>query len=136
VTPRREADILVIDAMNVIGSRPTGWWRNRDGAVRSLARRLGALARSEGFSIVLVVDGYPVRGLPEGAHDGVEVVYARRGGRNAADDRIIEYLEQQPDPARIVVVTSDRLLAERASALGARVRGASWLLARLDELGA
>jgi predicted RNA-binding protein with PIN domain len=131
-----ETDILIVDAMNVIGSRPTGWWRDRDGAVRLLAKRLGRLVHVERPSIVLVVDGYEIRGLAAGTHDHVDVIYASRGGRNAADDRIIEYLEQRSDRARIEVVTSDRTLAERASALGARVRGASWLLTRLDELDA
>ena len=25
-----------VDAMNVIGSRPDGWWRDREGAIRRL----------------------------------------------------------------------------------------------------
>ena len=34
----------LIDASNVIGSRPDGWWRDRDGA----ARRLIAAVRAHG----------------------------------------------------------------------------------------
>ena len=31
---------LVVDAMNVIGTRPDGWWRDRDGAARRLIAAL------------------------------------------------------------------------------------------------
>ncbi|MBM3141325.1 MAG: NTP pyrophosphohydrolase, partial [Chloroflexi bacterium] len=31
---------LIVDAMNVIGSRPDGWWRDRPGAARRLVRAL------------------------------------------------------------------------------------------------
>src|SRR5687767_15566448 len=47
--PRMGADRrLVVDAMNVIGSRPTGWWRDRQGAMARLVDELsGYAARSE-----------------------------------------------------------------------------------------
>jgi predicted RNA-binding protein with PIN domain len=122
---------LVVDAMNVIGSRPTGWWRDRDAAVRLLVERLQALAASSGDQVTLVVDGRPQAELPEGDHGGVRVLYAPRAGRNAADDRIVRLLDAEPD-TRVEVITSDRGLAERAAARGATVRGASWLLDRLD----
>ena len=69
---------LVVDGMNVIGSRPDGWWRDRDGAVRRLLHRLVRLATSgdQAGDITLVLDGRPLEDLPEGAHDGVRVVYA------------------------------------------------------------
>ena len=49
----------------------------------------------------------------------------RRGGRNAADDRIVEEVAADADPASLVVVTSDRELAQRVRGLGATVEGAS-----------
>jgi len=125
---------LVVDAMNVIGSRPTGWWRDRDGAVRGLVERLTVLARLDRQRIVVVVDGRPIPGIPEGDRDGVHVIYAARAGRNAADDRIIEFLREHDHPSQSELYTSDRDLASRASALGARVRGASALLQQLDDL--
>src|ERR687898_2783337 len=40
---RRDAvRMLVIDAANVIGSRPTGWWRDRPGAARRFTERVRA----------------------------------------------------------------------------------------------
>lgn len=114
---------LVVDGMNVIGSRPDGWWRDRDGAVRRLHERLVARAR-DGEVITLVLDGRPLSDLPEGTHDGVAVLYARRRGRDAADDRIVELVDADDVASEITVVTSDRELAARVRALGAAVVGA------------
>ena len=122
--PRR----LVVDGMNVIGSRPDGWWRDRDGAVRKLLTRLQKLASTSGDDTTLVLDGRPLTDVPEGDHGGVHVRYATRGGRNAADDRIVELVGADADPASITVVTSDRELAQRLRDLGADVVGARTLL--------
>ena len=125
---------LVVDGMNVIGARPDGWWRDRPGAALRLHARLAALAASGGDAITLVLDGRPLAELPEGVHDDVAVVYARRRGRDAADDRIVELVASDPDPASLEVVTSDRELATRVRAEGASVTGASDLLRRLDAI--
>jgi predicted RNA-binding protein with PIN domain len=123
---------LVVDGMNVIGSRPDGWWRDRDGAVRRLLADLQALARGPVDEMVtLVLDGRPLADVPEGAHDGVHVVYARRSGRNAADDRIVELVAALAEPGDATVITSDRALAQQVRALGAAVNGAGTLLRRL-----
>ena len=125
---------LVIDGMNVIGSRPDGWWRDRDGAARRLLGRLQALAAATDDELTLVLDGRPLAEVPEGTYDGIDVRYARRPGRDAGDDRIVELLEQLPHPVTVCVVTSDRALRERARAMGAEVVGAGVLLRRLDEV--
>jgi uncharacterized protein YaiI (UPF0178 family) len=124
---------VVVDAMNVIGSRPDGWWRDRDAAVRRLTRALAGLAARDGLDVTVVVDGCPQPRLPEGRHDDVEVVYAHRSGRDAADDRIVALLEDG-HPAD-EVVTADRGLRERVEVLGVAVSGPRQLLDRLDELG-
>jgi predicted RNA-binding protein with PIN domain len=125
---------FVVDAMNVIGSRPNGWWRDRDAAVRRLVERLDALATAVGCDVTLVVDGRPLHDLPEGMHDRVRLLYATRPGRNAADDRIIELLRTHRDPSSLDVVTSDQELQVRARACGAQVRASGTLLERLDAL--
>ena len=125
---------LVVDAMNVIGSRPNGWWRDRDGAVRLLLVRLQRLAQASPEGITLVADGRPLDDLPEGVHGGVTVLYASRGGRNAADDRIAELVRAHDHPASLTVITSDRELSARVRVSGADVRGARWLLDQLDAL--
>jgi predicted RNA-binding protein with PIN domain len=126
---------LVVDGNNVIGARPDGWWRDRSGAARRLLSRLQELARTGDEGVTLVLDGRPLRDVPEGMHDGVQVLYARRGGADAADDRIFEYVGTHLDPAGVTVVTSDRGLRSRVGELGARVVGARALLERLDASG-
>jgi predicted RNA-binding protein with PIN domain len=129
---------VYVDAMNVIGSRPDGWWRDRDGAVRRLAARLQAFASHQDAEVVLVVDGRPVTGLPDGPNGGILVRYARRSGRDAADDRIVELLGDRsgdlhdPRGGVAVVVTADRELGRRAQSSGAHVVGPRQLLAALD----
>jgi len=123
-----DPDPLVIDGMNVIGAHPDGWWRDRDGAVRRLAHRLEAVAWDG--PVTVVFDGRPVEGLPEGRHGAIDVLYARRAGRDGADDRIVEVVQTTAPGA--VVVTSDRQLRRRVSAAGAAaVRGPGWLQPRL-----
>lgn len=123
---------LLVDGNNVVGSRPDGWWRDRPGATRRLVDALQAFARRTGDEVTVVFDGRPLTDLPEGAHDGVRVAYARRAGRDAGDDRIVEEITNDEDPAALVVVTSDRALAERARALHAQVEGASALIRELE----
>jgi len=129
VTPRPVR--LVVDGMNVLGSRPDGWWRDRDGAVRRLVAQLRAHSRQTGEPLTVVLDGRPPSGVPAGDRDGVEVLYARRGGRDAADDRIVELVRGLADPGTVCVVTSDRALQARVERLGASVRGARPFLDQL-----
>jgi predicted RNA-binding protein with PIN domain len=125
---------LLVDGMNVIGSRPDGWWRNRDEAVRRLASCLSRMATATGDQITVVFDGRPLPDLPEGPNDGITVLYGRRKGRNAADDRIVAEVESDNQPATVTVVTSDRELADRVRRLGAQVVGARTLREQLDKL--
>ena len=125
--------ILLVDGNNVIGSVPDGWWRDRPGAVRRLVARLQCFVATTGTPTQAVFD-VPQPDLPEGDHDGVRVHYATRKGRDAADDRILELLDEGFDD-EVEVITSDRNLAEGARRRGARVSGAGQLLTRLDEAG-
>ena len=120
---------LLIDGMNVIGSRPDGWWRDREGAMRRLVESLAARAADTGEDITVVLDGRPFE-LGEAA-DGISVHFAP-GGRNAGDDEIVRIVENDPAPETLNVVTSDRELAGRVRERGAKVMGARQLRARLD----
>jgi len=116
----------VVDASNVIGSRPDGWWRDRPAAARRLVAELDRFAAATGEPVVVVLDG----GEPPAA-ERAEVVVASRRGRNAADDEIVALLEDRgAEGAR--VVTSDAELARRVRALGADVEGAGTFRRRLD----
>jgi predicted RNA-binding protein with PIN domain len=122
----------MIDASNVIGTRPDGWWRDRDGAARRLLEELRAFAEG-GAEVTVVLDAGP----PEwaGREGALEVAIAPRRGRDAADDEIARRLDADPDPSSIRVVTSDAALAARVRERGAEVEGAGTFRRRLDRLG-
>jgi hypothetical protein len=113
--------LIVVDAANVIGSVPDGWWRDRAGAVERLRDALAtagpaALAgASPDAEMVLVVEGAArrVQAVP-----GVRVVAADRSG----DDAIVDLCRENRD-RDTVVVTADRALRDRVRELGARVVG-------------
>jgi predicted RNA-binding protein with PIN domain len=119
----------LVDASNVIGSVPDGWWRDREGAARRLIERLEAFAGDTGDSVTVVLDAGPAE--PAGRKDGVAVMLARRRGRDAADDEIVRLLEAHEAPGEVTVATSDAHLAERVRALGAHVEGAKTFRSRL-----
>jgi predicted RNA-binding protein with PIN domain len=102
----------VVDGMNVIGSRPDRWWRDRPGAMRTLVERLAAF----GEPVTVVFDGRP---RDVGGAAGVEVRFA-----GVADDEIAALVAADADPEDLCVVTSDSELAARVRAHGARVEGA------------
>jgi len=132
---------LVVDGNNVMGARADGWWRDRPAAARRLLARVQCYASRVDHPVVVVFD-VPQADLPEGDHGGVAVRYARRPGRDAADDRIMEELKSDrvtegsaARRGRVELVTSDRELARRARAQGAVVSGAGAFLALLDRTG-
>jgi predicted RNA-binding protein with PIN domain len=116
----------LVDGMNVIGSRPTGWWRDRPRAMRELVEQLRRLDEP----VTVVFDGRP---FDLDGDRQVEVRFATRRGRDAADDDIAAIVERSDDPAGLSVVTSDSRLAERVTGRGARVVGAGAFRSRLDE---
>lgn len=124
---------LIVDGNNVMGAAADGWWRDRAGAAFRLFRRVASYQAATGEPVVLALDvAHP--DLPAGDNDGVEVVYPDRRGRDAADERIVEYLSARADASAFTVVTSDRALAADARALGADVIGARTFLTRLAEI--
>ncbi|MDZ7677182.1 MAG: hypothetical protein U5K29_01365 [Acidimicrobiales bacterium] len=118
--------MLVIDAANVIGSRPTGWWRDRPGAARTFVGRVRATVAAGNLDppVTVVLEGRSRSGAEEADHDGVAVVHALGEG----DDTMVSVAETNRD---VVVVTADRELAARVRAVEAKVVGPSWLLDRL-----
>jgi uncharacterized protein YaiI (UPF0178 family) len=117
----------LIDAMNLIGSTPDGWWRDREGAMRKLVAEAGAWAANQDDPVTVVLDTGPDDLL--GTTGPLTVVRATRRGRNAADDEIVRLVEADPDAT---VVTSDAELAARVRALGAQVVGARAFRPRLQ----
>ncbi len=127
---------VVVDAANVVGSVPDGWWNDRAGAAGRLRDRLDALA-SIGVAATaldlpehtwypewsMVLEGQ-ARAIPE-APSEIAVVQAAGSG----DDAIVAEAARLVSAGRAVtVVTSDRELARRVMDAGGGVRGAGWLL--------
>ncbi|MEQ4303526.1 hypothetical protein ABNF97_19430 [Plantactinospora sp. B6F1] len=123
--------LVVVDAANVVGSRPDGWWRDRAGATARLRDRLAPVDRrglpglAPPVAVVLVVEGAARRVAPV---EGVRVVAAPGSG----DDAIVDLVAAEGIGRSCVVVTADRALRDRVTALGAEVRGPRWLSADTD----
>jgi 8-oxo-dGTP diphosphatase len=135
---------VIVDAANVVGSRPDGWWRDRPGAARRLISGLGALALrgvadvpaelglpvpARWFpELVVILEGEARGAVPDAGvgETGVRIVSAPGSG----DDTIAAAAGQAAGPR--LVVTADRELRARCEAAGAHVTGPRWLTAQLD----
>lgn len=122
--------LTIVDAANVVGSRPDGWWRDRAGAAKRLVDSIRR-ARSGTHDTVVVLEGAGRGGVPVGDHDGVRVVHASGSG----DDQIVELVRAEstaPDTRAVTVVTSDRELRDRVGALGAASDSPRAYLSRVE----
>jgi 8-oxo-dGTP diphosphatase len=132
--------VLVVDAANVVGSRPDGWWKDRPGAATRLLESLAVLGAAgvpeepTGEGPLPIVRRWPrivvvLEGEAEAAADvpGLDVVRAHGSG----DDEIVAQAERFA-ARRVTVVTADRGLIERVTALGARTSGPGRLLGLLQ----
>lgn len=139
---RREA--VVIDAANVVGSVPDGWWRDRAGAASRLLTSVHAwdahgiepsglldevAGRTRAWPDWVVVLEGAARAAPDRQHEpaseaprepSVRVVRADASG----DDAIIEVTRRLvADGGCVTVVTADRELRLRVTTAGARFAG-------------
>jgi hypothetical protein len=131
----RETPLVVVDAANVLGSVPDGWWRDRRAAVLRLRDALDGLcaeglagatpdwARRPPIEVVLVVEG-KARGIE--SSETVRVVSAPAVG----DDTVVEVVRRESASRRCLVITADRGLRARVEELGAQVTGPAVLLDR------
>ncbi|MDJ0464221.1 NTP pyrophosphohydrolase [Streptomyces sp. H27-C3] len=113
--------LVIVDAANVVGSVPDGWWRDRRGAAERLRDHLrtyaeqGVPGHPGPLDIVLVVEG-AARGID--SVPGVRVESAPGSG----DDRIVEVVVET-GARPVLVVTADRELRRRVEAYGAQCAG-------------
>ena len=109
----------IIDANNVFGSRPDGWWNDRGAATRRFAQRVAEWCRTHDDEVTLVFDGPIPPATSELAGGNLLILEAPRRGRNAADDHIAAladaHLDEHPD-IELTVVTSDKGLRDRLPA--------------------
>ena len=109
--------LVVVDAANVMGSRPDGWWRDRAAAVRRLLDTISGHPTSA--DVILVVEGIARAGVEPGQHNGIQVVHAAGSG----DDEIVRITGESAGDRAVTVVTADRALRTRVTSLGATVEG-------------
>lgn len=127
--PRR----WIVDASNVMGARPDGWWRDRPAALKRLFDEIADWRARVGEPVLMVCDGHPSEQLPEGTHRQVHVRYAHSTAPDAADHEIAAVVDQHDDPSSLVVASSDRELVERVRSAGASTEGAGRFLERLSK---
>jgi len=122
------SELTVVDAANVVGSRPDGWWRDRAAAAGRLVRDLERLDSSG--DVVVVLEGAARSGVEPSTRGDLTVVHAHGSG----DDEIVAQVraarERDPDTS-VTVVTADRELRRRVEDLGAAVHGPDWLWRQL-----
>ena len=122
--------MLVVDAANVVGSRPDGWWKDRAGAAERLCSGVAAAIAAGQLEppVVVVLEGAARKGAAEGEENGLRITHAPREG----DDAIVEVATHViADGLAVTVVTADRELRDRVQAAGAEVVGPKWLLDRV-----
>ena len=140
---------IVVDAANVVGSRPDGWWRDRPGAnavlrtqIVDLARRgLDAGALPDGISSgplgwvlpdwVLVLEGEATALTATAPTEWWERQARSVAASGSGDDEIVaQVVSAVSDYRNVVVVTADRGLRGR---LGSAVAvGPQWLLDQFE----
>ena len=111
----------IVDAMNVIGTRPDGWWRNRQAAMVALVHHLEGWAATQRQQVTVVFED-PRSPVCESAV--IRVAHAPSAATNSADDEIMRLIDADDHPGHITVVTSDALLAKRVRDAGASVHPA------------
>ena len=124
----------VVDGMNVIGSRPDGWWRDRAGARRRLVSELATLVGTDS-EVTVVFDGRPDPGEVDTAMAAGVTARFAPGGPNAADHAIVEMLPALGEHRSVTVVTSDAALADSVRRAGAAVEGVKTFRRRLPDAG-
>ncbi len=111
----------IVDGMNVIGTRPDGWWRDRWQAMAALVDRLECWAETVGDDVEVVFERPP---MPPIRSSVITVAHAPRAAANSADDEIVRLVQADDRPQEITVVTSDTGLSYRITAAGAAVHPA------------
>lgn len=120
----------LVDGMNVIGTRPDAWWKDRHRAMVKLVDMLERWAAASGEDVTVVFEQPP---SPPIRSTVIVVAHAPRPRRDSADDEIVRLLLADAQPATIRVVTSDLWLSDRVHAAGATVQPAAQFRALIEE---
>ncbi len=121
--------LWLIDGMNVIGTRPDAWWKDRHRAMVGLVDLLERWVSRTGEDVTVVFEQPP---RPPIRSSVIVVAHAPKPRRDSADDEIIRLLRELPEPGRARVVTSDSWLGQRVRATGATVEAAAAFRTQLE----
>jgi predicted RNA-binding protein with PIN domain len=94
----------IVDAMNVIGTRPDGWWKNRRSAMVGLVDKLERWASAHGHSVTVVFERPTSPPIDSSV---IAIGHAPKAAANSADDEIVRLVKADDRPQDITVVTSD-----------------------------
>lgn len=122
----------IVDGMNVIGSRPDGWWKDRERAMVTLAENLDRWASGRGEDVTVVFERPPSAAFTASV---IEIAHAPEAAANSADDEIVRRVRSDAQPHEITVVTSDKALSHRVASLGASVYPAERFRNLIDPRG-
>jgi len=111
-----------VDGMNVIGTRPDGWWKDRHAAMVRLVDTLERWAAENGDDVTVVFEQPP---RPPIRSSLIEVTHAPRPKANSGDFEIIRRIGAERDLSVVRVVTSDHWLADQVRVAGASVYGSA-----------
>jgi uncharacterized protein YaiI (UPF0178 family) len=120
----------LVDGMNVIGTRPDAWWKDRHAAMVNLVGMLERWAATSGAEVTVVFEQPP---KPPIRSTVIRVAHAPRPRRDSADDEIVRLLVADAEPGTIRVVTSDLWLADRVHAAGATVEPSAPFRALIED---
>jgi predicted RNA-binding protein with PIN domain len=121
----------LVDGNNVMAQR-VGWHRDKQKARRRLMNELARFAEVKRVRVTVVFDGAPEQHFADGSsYKGVRLFYGRRGSN--ADERIKQMVEEERERSTLLVVTSDRALADYVRRCGARVIRSGEFRKRMEE---
>jgi predicted RNA-binding protein with PIN domain len=124
----------LVDGNNVMAQR-VGWHRDKQGARRTLMDELARFALERRVSVAVVFDGAPEKHFADGArYRGIRLFYSERGSN--ADERIKQLVEQSRERRTLIVITSDRALADYVRRCGAQVIRSGEFRKKLEEMAA
>jgi predicted RNA-binding protein with PIN domain len=121
---------IIVDAMNVIGCRPDGWWKDRHGAMLRLVDQLERWVAVSGDDVTVVFEKPP---SPPVTSTLIDVAHAPRARANSADDEIVRLVGADAHPGEIRVVTSDNWLSDEVRKAGASVEPSEGFRSRIED---
>lgn len=127
-----ENSVLIVDAANVVGSVPDGWWRDRAEAARRLHAHL--LTTDLAYAtVVLVLEGKARAGVNPGSTQRAPTIHDAASSRpgqlitvhapGEGDDELVRQCEQWSEQAAVSLATADRGLIDRVAHLRVQIIG-------------